>query len=98
MITISFDPQQVITWLLIGLFAGFLASIIVRGRGMGLLASIIVGLVGALVGGFLFSILNIQIPSVLAEGITLRYIDIIVSLIGALIVLLLVSRFWRGRL
>ncbi len=95
MITITFDPNQVITWLLIGLFAGFLASIIVRGRGMGLLASIVVGLIGALVGGFLFSILNIQVPSELVQGITLRYIDIIVSLVGALIVLLIASRFWR---
>lgn len=97
MITITFDPQQVVTWLLIGLFAGFLASVIVRGRGMGLAASIVVGLIGALVGGFLFSILNIQVPSNLGQGITLRYIDIIVSFVGALIVLLIASQFWRRR-
>lgn len=97
MITITFDPQQIITWLIIGLFAGFLASLVIRGRGMGLQSSIIIGLVGALVGGFLFSLLNIQVPEVLGTGITLRYIDIIVSFIGAILVLLIVSRIWRGR-
>jgi uncharacterized membrane protein YeaQ/YmgE (transglycosylase-associated protein family) len=64
---------------------------------MGLLASIIVGLIGALVGGFLFTLLRIPIPQELTGGITLRYIDIVVSFVGALIILVIASSFWRRR-
>jgi uncharacterized membrane protein YeaQ/YmgE (transglycosylase-associated protein family) len=95
--TVTIVPQQVVTWLIIGLIAGFLASMLVVGHRIGTVTSIIIGLIGALVGGFLFSLLNIQVSSVLNDGITLRYIDIIVSFIGALIVLLIASLFWRRR-
>lgn len=94
-VTITFVPEQLITWLIIGLIAGFLASVLVRGRGLSTLSSIIVGLVGAFVGGLLFTLLRLQVSPALAGGITLRYIDIIVAFIGALLVLLLVSGFRR---
>src|SRR4051812_17341144 len=94
---ITINPQQVVTWLIIGLIAGFLASILVRGRRMGTISSIVVGLIGALVGGFLFSVLGIQVSPSLSDGITLRYIDIIVAFIGALIVLIIASAFYRRR-
>ena len=42
-VTVTFVPEQVITWIVIGLIAGFLASIFVRGRGLGLLGNVIVG-------------------------------------------------------
>lgn len=90
-VTISFVPEQLITWLIIGLVAGFLATVLVRGRRFGTLGNIIVGLIGALVGGFLFSILGLQVSPALAGGITLRYIDIIVSFIGAVLVLAIVG-------
>lgn len=94
-IVVTIVPQQVLTWLIIGLVAGFLASILVRGRRLGTLASIVVGLIGALVGGFLFSILGIGVSPELSGGITLRYIDIIISFIGAIIVLVIASAFYR---
>jgi uncharacterized membrane protein YeaQ/YmgE (transglycosylase-associated protein family) len=95
--TITIVPSQVVTWLIIGLIAGFLASILVRGRRLGTIASIIVGLIGALVGGFLFSALGISTPSALSGGITLEYIDIVVAFIGAVIVLMIASFFYRRR-
>jgi uncharacterized membrane protein YeaQ/YmgE (transglycosylase-associated protein family) len=96
-VTIQFVPEQLITWLIIGLIAGFAAMILVRGRGMNAMSSMVVGLVGAVVGGFLFTILGLQIPGWLAGGFTLRYIDIIVAFIGAVIVLVLVGWFWGRR-
>ncbi len=96
-LTITFVPEQVITWLIIGLIAGFAASVLVRGRRLGTISSIIVGLIGALVGGLLFTLLRIQVSPALASGITLRYIDMIVAFIGALLVLIVVSGL-RGRL
>lgn len=44
-------PGNVIAWLLVGLIAGALAGLLTRGRGYGCLGDIIVGLVGAFVGG-----------------------------------------------
>jgi uncharacterized membrane protein YeaQ/YmgE (transglycosylase-associated protein family) len=96
-ITITFVPQQIVTWLIIGLIAGFLASVLVRGRRLGTVSSIIVGLVGALIGGIIFTVLGIQVSPELSGGITLRYIDILVAFIGAIIVLVLASVVWRRR-
>jgi uncharacterized membrane protein YeaQ/YmgE (transglycosylase-associated protein family) len=96
-VTISFVPEQVLTWVLIGLFAGLLAGLLVRGRGLGIVSSIVVGLLGALVGGFLFSILGIQVPEAFRGGITLAWSDMFVAFIGAVIVLILFGGFYRRR-
>lgn len=96
-ITITFVPEQIVTWLIIGLIAGFLAGALIRGRRYGFITSIIVGLIGALVGGFLFTVFRVQVPAALAGGLTIRFIDIIVSFIGAVIVLLLLGLFYRSR-
>jgi len=53
-------PQSVIGWLLIGLIAGWLAGTVSRGRGFGCIADIILGMVGAVIGGWIFSKLNIR--------------------------------------
>ncbi len=50
----------VIAWIIIGLIAGWLAHAILGGRG-GLFGNVAVGLVGAIVGGFLFEKLNLQV-------------------------------------
>ncbi len=96
-ITVTFDPQQVVTWLIIGLIAGFLANIVLRGGGRSATSNIIIGLIGAVVGGFLFTVLGIQTPTALNQGITLRYIDILISFIGAVIVIALFGGLWRRR-
>lgn len=46
-------------WLLVGLIAGALASLVMRGGGYGIIGDIVVGLVGALIGGFLASLLGL---------------------------------------
>jgi uncharacterized membrane protein YeaQ/YmgE (transglycosylase-associated protein family) len=96
-VTVTFDVGAVITWAIIGLIAGFLAGALVRGRRFGLITSIIVGLVGALVGGFLFTILKIPVPPILQNTISIRWADIIVAFVGAVIVLLLLGLIWRRR-
>jgi uncharacterized membrane protein YeaQ/YmgE (transglycosylase-associated protein family) len=95
-VTIQFQPVQVITWLIIGLIAGYFASLLIRGQ-VSAEGSIIVGLLGAVVGGFLFSILGIPVPQSLTEGVTLRFIDIIVAFIGAIIVLAIFGSRWGRR-
>ena len=71
-------------WIVIGLIAGWLATQILGGRG-GLLYNLAVGLVGAIVGGFLFEKLNLQVmPDFWGNLIT--------AAIGAIVFLLI----WRA--
>lgn len=48
----------ILAWIVLGLIAGFLASAVMRGGGFGIIGDIIVGVIGALIGGFLFSALG----------------------------------------
>ena len=74
----------VLSWIVIGLIAGWLAHVILGGRG-GIFGNIAVGLVGAIVGGFLFEKLNLQVmPDFWGNLIT--------ATIGAIIFLLI----WRA--
>ena len=69
----------VIWWLLVGLIAGFLASLVMRGGGYGIVGDIIVGLVGALIGGFLASLVGLGASGFVGT--------IIVAFIGACILI-----------
>jgi uncharacterized membrane protein YeaQ/YmgE (transglycosylase-associated protein family) len=53
-------PQSVIAWIIVGLIAGWLAGTVSRGRGFGCIANILIGMVGAIIGGWIFTRLNIQ--------------------------------------
>lgn len=96
-VTLTFNVIQLIVWIFIGLVAGSLASAVVRGRGMGTMTAIIVGLLGAIIGGFIFSLFDRAIwPAVLTEPISVTFLDIISAFIGAVLVLLIVGAI-RGR-
>ena len=74
--------MSIIGWIILGLIAGFIASKIVEGSGQGFFLNIALGIVGALVGGFLYA----QILG--GPGVTgVNIGSIIVSIIGAIIVL-----------
>ncbi len=51
---VTVDPINVLCWLVVGGIAGWLAGVVMKGRGYGLIGDIFVGLVGAVIGGFLF--------------------------------------------
>ena len=71
----------IIAWIVLGLIAGFIASKIYVGSGQGVLLDIVLGIVGAVVGGYLFSALG-------ATGVTgFNIWSMIVAIIGAVIVL-----------
>ncbi|HYC25011.1 MAG TPA: GlsB/YeaQ/YmgE family stress response membrane protein [Roseiarcus sp.] len=71
----------IIAWIILGLIAGFIGSKIVNKTGQGLFLDIALGVVGAIVGGFIFSLFG-------ATGVTgLNIWSLIVAVIGAIIVL-----------
>ncbi|HEU4726145.1 MAG TPA: GlsB/YeaQ/YmgE family stress response membrane protein [Candidatus Eisenbacteria bacterium] len=64
------STTTLVWFLLIGLCAGWLASNLVKGGGYGLIGDIVVGVIGALLGGWLFSVLGITAPGMLGLLIT----------------------------
>ena len=53
----ALEPGGLLAWLIVGLIAGFLASTLMRGGGYGLIGDIVIGIVGAFVGGLLVDVL-----------------------------------------
>ena len=82
----------ILAWLVVGLIAGWLASRVMRGGGYGLIGDIIVGVVGALIGGFLASTL-LKMPNAV-NGINIT--SILVAFVGA-VILLAILRAVSGR-
>jgi uncharacterized membrane protein YeaQ/YmgE (transglycosylase-associated protein family) len=79
---------QFVVWIVVGLIGGSLAGLIItwHRQGFGLWRNIGLGLIGALVGGFLFRIFGL-FPGLDKIAISLR--DIVAALVGSLIVLVL---------
>ena len=75
--------MSIIAWIILGLIAGFIASKLVNKQGEGFFLDIVLGIVGALVGGFIFTALG-------ASGITgFNLYSLVVAVIGAIVVLVL---------
>lgn len=72
-------PESILTWIIIGAIAGWLAGLLVKGYGFGLIGNIVVGILGAGVAGLLAPRLRLYTES--AGG------NIIAALLGALILL-----------
>lgn len=81
--------MDIITWLIVGLIAGVLASLVMGGTGYGIIGDIIIGIVGAFFGGWLFRALGVHSPIGGLPGV------ILVAFIGA-VVLLFILRLIRG--
>jgi uncharacterized membrane protein YeaQ/YmgE (transglycosylase-associated protein family) len=82
----------IIAWVIMGLIAGFIASKIVSHHGQGLVVDLILGVVGAFVGGFVFRLLG-------GQGVTgFNVWSLLVAVAGAVVLLFiwnLVSRHWH---
>jgi len=76
---------NIIWLLLVGLVAGWLAGLIMKGRGFGVIGNIIVGIVGAFIGSFVFSFLGIAATGTIGSIIT--------ATVGAVVLLFIASLF-----
>ena len=86
------DVMSILAWIVLGVVAGFIASKLVNKTGGGLVFDLVLGIVGAVVGGFLFNQFG-------AQGVSgLNLYSLLVAVVGAVIVLVIyhaVAR--RGR-
>lgn len=82
--------MDLITLLVVGLVAGLLASIAVGGVGYGILGDIIIGIVGAFLGSWLFGVFGLRVPFGGLGG------TIFVAFIGAVVLLLVLRVIRRG--
>jgi len=79
---------SIVWWLIVGLIAGFLASVVMRGGGYGVVGDIIVGIIGAIIGGFVANLLGLGASGLIGT--------IIVAFIGACILIAILRAVSRG--
>lgn len=87
------STENILVILFVGLVAGWLAGLIVRGTGFGIIADILIGIVGAFIGNWLLP----EIGVTLGSGIVAAIINATIGAVVLLLVIRLVSGFGRGR-
>jgi uncharacterized membrane protein YeaQ/YmgE (transglycosylase-associated protein family) len=83
-----------LSWIIVGAIAGWLAGLLVKGdEGLGVIGHILLGLVGALAGGYVVSLVTGNDPM---DGV-FDISTIVTAVVGAVVLVLLVDFFMRGR-
>jgi uncharacterized membrane protein YeaQ/YmgE (transglycosylase-associated protein family) len=83
LVSVTFDAGSILVWALIGLIAGFLASKVMTGHGKGIVADIVIGVIGALAGGFIARLLGVT-TSLTSRSVV---VEMVVAFAGAVILL-----------
>ncbi|MDQ2943490.1 MAG: GlsB/YeaQ/YmgE family stress response membrane protein [Candidatus Dormibacteraeota bacterium] len=90
--SLNLEPGSWISWIIVGLVSGAIAARVVAGRGFGCIADIVVGVAGAIIGGFLLgAVFNLS-------GTVGFWGSIIVAFIGAAVLLSVLKLLSGGRL
>ena len=82
--------MDILTWIIVGLVAGVLASLVMGGTGYGLIGDIIIGIAGAFVGGWLFARLGVSAPFGGLAGV------IFTAFVGAVVLLFILGLIRRA--
>lgn len=80
--------MSLLWWIIIGAIAGWLAGKLMRGGGFGFIVNLLVGIAGAVIGGWVFGLLGITTGGVIGSLIT--------ALVGAILLLWIISLFRRA--
>src|SRR5271165_1969963 len=92
------DHMSFLAWIVLGLIAGFIASKIINKSGEGLIMDIVLGVVGALVGGFIVSKVPMLSNLFGQSGVNgLNIPSMIIAVLGAILVLLIYHMVFRRR-
>ncbi|HLN26560.1 MAG TPA: GlsB/YeaQ/YmgE family stress response membrane protein [Gemmataceae bacterium] len=81
------NPGGLCAWLTVGLLAGWLTGLLMRGRGYGIIRDVVLGLIGSLIGGLVFSFFF--------EGATGFWGSVGVAAVGAIMLVIIVRAFTR---
>lgn len=81
--------MDLIGFLIVGLIAGWIADMLVKGSNFGLVGDLIVGVIGAFIGGFLFSLVGVDAYGFIG--------NIVMAVIGAVVLLMLLNAFNRRK-
>jgi uncharacterized membrane protein YeaQ/YmgE (transglycosylase-associated protein family) len=86
----NFTTDQVTIWLVIGALAGFIVGLVFKGKkkGFGFFTNLIIGLIGAVIGGFIFDFFNIR--SGMGQ-LVLSFDDLIAAVAGSFILLIILA-------
>jgi uncharacterized membrane protein YeaQ/YmgE (transglycosylase-associated protein family) len=83
--------MSILAWIILGLLSGFIASKLVNKSGEGVLLDIVLGIVGAVIGGYLFQTFG-------RAGVTgVNVYSIVVAVVGAVVFLVIYHAIIRGR-
>ena len=83
--------MSILGWIVLGLISGFIASKVVNKTGEGAILDIVLGIVGAVVGGWIFAAMG-------SAGVTgFNLYSMFVAVVGAIVVLVLYHMVFRGR-
>ena len=83
--------MSILAWIVLGLIAGFIGSKLVNKTGEGIILDIVLGIVGAVVGGYVFSVFG-------AGGVSgLNLYSLLVAVVGAVLVLVIYHALFRRR-
>ena len=80
--------ESLLWWIVVGLIAGFLAGVVMRGGGFGIVGDIVVGILGAIIGGFLAGLLGLGASGLVGT--------IIIAFIGACVLIALLRALSGG--
>ena len=84
--------ESLVIFLIVGLVAGYLAGVVVRGYGLGLVGNLVVGVIGAFLAGWMLPRLGVSF-AIVNPLVT----SIVYATIGAIVLLLLIGLVRRGR-
>ena len=79
--------MEFVWFVVVGIAAGWIAGVVMKGRGLGLVGNLVVGVIGALVGGFLFRMMGVTAGGLVGQ--------IVIAAAGAIILLALVRLLRR---
>jgi len=92
MLNVNLQLDTLLVWVLVGLVAGFLASRVMLGHGMGIIGDVVVGIIGAVLGGYLSNYFDVRLTISGHPIIS----EMIIAFFGALILLLVLRLFGLG--
>ena len=74
------DPGGLFSWLVVGLLAGWIAGVVTRGSGFGCVTNVVIGVLGAFIGGLLLEILNVSGTAGFLESLAIATLGAVVLL------------------